>query len=112
MQISIDVNVDVSQKLPKMSDTKFNSLSVKFAKRKSNKNQTVYYINRLAFKCCQCYNAINKYYYDYYYYYYHHFVNTALKSMDFLCCGITFDPRLYMLFRTLEYGEGLGCPNT
>ena len=30
-QISTDVNVDATQKLPKMSHTKFNSLSLKFA---------------------------------------------------------------------------------
>ena len=49
-QISIDVSADVAQKLPKMSYTKFNSLSLKFAWRKSIENHNVYYINSPAFK--------------------------------------------------------------
>ena len=45
-----DVNVDVAQKLPKLSYAKFISLSLKFAQRKSNENHNIYYINRPAFK--------------------------------------------------------------
>ena len=50
MQTSIDVNVDVTQQLTKMSYTKFNSLSFKFSWGKSIKNGNIYYINRPAFK--------------------------------------------------------------
>ena len=82
----------LAQKLPKMSYTKFNSLSLKFALRNSNENHNVYYINRPAFKWFERYKDINNYFY-----YYHFFVNMKMHwpQWDFWRCGITFDPWLY-----------------